>query len=97
MNQLNAHQRGLLMTAFGVLVLTPDALLLRLIETDHWTVVFWRSLFTACTMFALYAIIEKRGPVRAITDLFRNGLFCALMYAGSNICFVISITHTAAP
>jgi drug/metabolite transporter (DMT)-like permease len=99
MNQLNSHQRGLLMTAFGVLVLTPDALLLRLIETDHWTLVFWRSFFMACTLLIFNAIVEKRGPHKANTDLFRGGMnggwFCALLFAGSNICFVLSITHTA--
>ncbi len=115
MNQLNSHQRGLLMTAFGVLVLTPDALLLRLIETDHWTLVFWRSFFMACSLLTLNAILERRSLHKAIADLFRRGLngglhggpfgglfgglnggwFCALLFAGSNICFVLSITHTA--
>ena len=94
MSQLNSHQRGLLMTVFGVLVLTPDALLLRLVETDHWTLLFWRSLFAAVSLFALNSFIEKSSPIKAIGGLFKNGLLCALLFAGSNVCFVISITHT---
>jgi len=95
MSQLNSHQRGVLITVVGVLVLTPDALVVRLIETDHWTLLFWRSLFAAICLFALNASIEKSGPIKAIGGLFKNGLFCALLFAGSNVCFVISITHTA--
>ena len=94
MSQLNSHQRGLLMTIFGVLVLTPDALMLRLIEADLWTTLFWRSLFMTASLFAINAWIEQRNPLYALRDLFKDGLFCALLFTGSNICFVISITHT---
>ena len=94
MSQLNSHQRGVLMTVFGVLVLTPDALLVRLVETDHWTLLFWRALFAGISLFVLNSIIERSSPIKAISDLFKNGLFPTLLFAGSNICFVISITHT---
>ena len=94
MSQLNSHQRGLLMTIFGVLVLTPDALMLRLIEAELWTTLFWRSLFMTASLFAINAWIERRNPLYALRDLFKDGLFCALLFTGSNICFVISITHT---
>jgi drug/metabolite transporter (DMT)-like permease len=94
MSQLNCHQRGVLMTVFGVLVLTPDALLVRLVETDHWTLLFWRSLFAGISLFALNSFIEKRSPIRAMGGLLKNGLFFTLLFAGGNICFIISITHT---
>lgn len=96
MNRLNSHQRGLLLTGIGVLILTPDALLLRLVETDHWTVMFWRSLFSAVSLVAIVSFIEKRSPMPALRGLFKNGLFCAVLFAGSNACFIFSITHTAA-
>ena len=31
---------------FGVLILTPDALLIRLIGSDPWTFLFWRGTLT---------------------------------------------------
>jgi drug/metabolite transporter (DMT)-like permease len=96
LNELTPHQRGVLLTVFGVLVLTPDALLVRLVETDHWTLLFWRSLFAGISLFILNVFFEKNSLIKAISGLFKNGLFSTLMFAGSNICFVISITHTAA-
>ena len=97
MSQLNSHQRGVLITVFGVFVLTPDALLVRLVETDHWTLLFWRSLFAGISLFTLNSFLERSAPIKAIGDLFKNGLFFTLLFAGSNICFVISITHTVVP
>ena len=94
MSQLNSHQRGVLITVIGVLVLTPDALLVRLIETDHWTLLFWRTLFASISLFTLNSFIEKSSPIKAISGLFKHGLFFTLLFGGSNICFVISITHT---
>ncbi len=96
MKSLNSYQRGLLMTAIGVLILTPDALLIRLVETDHWTLVFWRSLFSAACLFILSAFIEKNNPVKAFQRIVKNGLLCALLFSGNNVFFVLSITHTTA-
>ena len=96
MKSLSSHQRGLLMTVVGVIVLSPDALLLRLIDADHWTLMFWRSLFAAVSFFALNAVLERRSPMKTLRDLFKNGWSCALFFAGSNTCFIFSVTHTAA-
>lgn len=83
------------MTITGVLVLTPDALLVRLVETDHWTLMFWRGLIAACVFFSLSSFIEKKNPFKILRDLLDDGLFCALLFSASNACFVLSITHTA--
>jgi len=93
-SQFNSHQRGVLITVIGVLILTPDALLVRLVEMDHWTLLFWRTLFAGFSFFTLNSFIENSSPIKAISGLFKNGLFTTLMFGGSNICFVISITHT---
>ena len=94
MSQLNSHQRGVIITVFGVLILTPDALLVRLVEADHWTLLFWRSLFAGITLLLLNLLIERSSPIKAISGLFKNGLIATIMFAGSNIFFVISVTHT---
>ena len=43
---------------------------------------------------SLNSFIEKSSPIKAISGLFKNGLFATLLFGGSNIYFVISITHT---
>ena len=83
------------MTVVGVLVLTPDALLVRLVEADHWTLLFWRGVIAATIFFSLSSFIAKKNPIKILGDLMKDGLFCALLFAASNISFVLSITHTA--
>lgn len=95
MHNLTSHQRGLLMTVVGVLVLTPDALLLRLVGTDHWTLMFWRGVIASIVLLAFSWSFEKKSPIRILADLRENGLFCALLFGASNASFVLSITHTA--
>ena len=56
------HAKGLLITACGVLVISPDGLLTRLITTDHWTMIFWRALFLS---FGMWLVINFVYPNRA--------------------------------
>ena len=47
-----SHQqlKGVLITTFGVVFLAPDALFIRLVSADLWTLFFWRSLFMSVGM-----------------------------------------------
>ena len=40
---LPEHQKGLLLTTLGVLVLTPDSLLVRLADIEPFTLLVWRG------------------------------------------------------
>ena len=43
----STHTKGLLITGLGVLIMTPDGLLVRLVSADPWTLLFWRGLLSA--------------------------------------------------
>ena len=47
MERLPDHVKGLLITGGGILVLTPDSLLVRLISADAWTLLWWREVLMA--------------------------------------------------
>lgn len=49
----NPHRMGLLIAAGGVIVLSFDALLVRLAGSDPWTVSFWRGLLIGLSMTLL--------------------------------------------
>ena len=40
------HLRGLALCAIGVVVISPDALIVRSVDADAWTTVAWRGIFT---------------------------------------------------
>ena len=90
------HLRGLAITATGVLVITPDSLLVRLIETDVWSLLFYRGLFVAVALFAFFTIRFGREMPSFIRAVGRVGILAGCLSAVSNILFVLSLTLTTA-
>ena len=90
----NAQLRGWLLTALGVLALSPDGLLVRLIDTTSWTLLFWRGLLMGCALLALSALWSPAGlgswqRVWRPAGFAVAGLFCA-----STVSFVLALHHT---
>ena len=61
--------KGLALAVFGVLILTPDTLIMRLVGAEPWTTLFWRGVMMTVG-FILLALIWYRGraiaAVRAV-------------------------------
>jgi len=89
-----AHRRGFLLTLFGVLVLTPDTLMIRLIDIDPWTMSFWRGTMMAASLFAAFAASRRGETLADIRKLGMAGLAVAVIYALNAISFVFAIDHT---
>ena len=92
---LTKHTKGLLITACGVLVISPDGLLTRLIETDHWTMIFWRAIFLS---FGMWLVISFQHPNRVwqqYRTLLGVGIYMVVGYSMGTISFVFAITHTS--
>lgn len=82
------RQKGLLLTALGVLLLSPDALVLRWLATDAMQILSWRGLLMAGGL-ALLLLARYRSSLPAkLWQCGRTGLACAVCYGVSTICFV---------
>lgn len=95
MGHLPDHLKGLLITTAGVLVLTPDSLLVRLIQIDPWTMVFWRGLlmFLAIGGFTL-AYYRGETPAR-LRATGRAGLAAAALFGTGTVLFVFALYNTS--
>lgn len=89
------HAKGLAITGIGVLILSPDALLIRLLTIDPWTTVFWRGLLTFVTLSAALAIFHRGRLWEAFRATGRWGLVSSAIYGLNITAFVYSINHTA--
>jgi len=84
------------MTFTAVLILSPDALLVRLIDCDVWTLLFWRGLLTGCMQALFLALVFRRQFLQAFRNIGRTGMLSAAMVAVGSLLFVNSIKHTTA-
>lgn len=94
--QASDHARGLMLAGGAVLLISFDALLVRLADAPHWDVVFWRGTFIALTLAAWMLVSGQRlhlPPRRR--DRWLIGL-SVVMLSGNTTLFVLSVTYTAA-
>ncbi len=89
------HRYGLMITTLGVLVLSPDSLLVRLIAVDQWTMVFWRGILTALALTLFLGVTYRRGTVDRFRAVGAAGLVIAGIFAAGTILFVVALNHTS--
>lgn len=86
---------GIRIAAVGVLVLSFDALLVRLADTSEWNIVFWRGWLMALSVSLLIVLTRQRIALPATRlALLGAGAIC-LLYSLNTALFVYSINHTS--
>jgi drug/metabolite transporter (DMT)-like permease len=92
----NEHLKGLILTIIAVLILSPDALMVRLIHCDIWTLLFWRCLLTAITTILLLFLRYRQRLWYSFRAIGITGLYSAATIVCGSILFVNSLKQTAA-
>ena len=94
------HLKGLLMTIFAVVILSPDSVLIRLVEdasleVDSWTVLFWRGLLYAAGVSLLVLIKYRSKTIAEFKNIGKGGLLIGLFSGISTGTFVFAIVYTS--
>ena len=92
---MSNHLKGLLITAIGIIALSPDSLIVRLIEADKSTILFWRGLFVFEGMLLVTAIIYGRNTLKAFKAIGLPGVGAAVMWTLSTFCFISALLNTS--
>jgi len=92
---MSNHAKGILITGVGVLILTPDGLLVRLIDASDWTVVFWRGLLSAVFILGALAIMQRGRFVANVGAVGWPGVAFAIAFGTGTVCFILGIFLTA--
>ena len=95
MRGLSTHAKGSVITAAGVLVITPDTLLIRLIATDPWTLLACRSLLMGLAMTAGLALYYRSGTLACFRSIGGRGVLLSLLFAVAGILFVLALAYTS--
>jgi drug/metabolite transporter (DMT)-like permease len=93
---MSSYARGILITVMAVLVLSPDAVLVRLAGLDLWALLFWRSLFASAGFFLLTAVLEGRRTPSAYSRMSPLAALLACCYSATAFLFVTSLLLTSA-
>ena len=92
---MNNHLKGLLIAFFGVLMLTPDPVLVRLADADTFTILFWRGIFYALGVLAILFATYRKNTFKELKNIGRPGIWIGLLSGIGGVTFIAAIQYTS--
>jgi len=92
---LSAYSKGVLLAFSGIVLLSPDSLLIRLIDTDLWSLMFLRGLFMGICLLLLNMLLHRGHALRQFVIMDRYAWSIIVLTAISSFFFVASIQNTS--
>lgn len=92
---MSNHLKGLLITILGVMILSPDALLIRLVNADAWTILFWRGLLFAVGITLVIFFTYGRTTFLQFYKIGTLGILLGILFGLSTTSFILAIQHTS--
>ncbi|MDP2731748.1 MAG: EamA/RhaT family transporter, partial [Hoeflea sp.] len=84
------HRKGLLITAFGGLMLTADIPLIRLSESDAWSVLAIRGGFTVLAALIAWSVLRVIFKLHVPLIPGKAGLLVVTLYGIASITFMLA-------
>ena len=92
---MKSRNKGLLLSIIGVLILSPDSLLIRLVELDDFSLIFYRSALPVIAILIYLIFNYQKSFIKSFYLIGVPGIIYSILYALTHICFVYSIQNTA--
>jgi drug/metabolite transporter (DMT)-like permease len=92
---MNGQLKGLLMAFAGIVILSPDTLLVRLLDLPQWPLQFYRGLGMALVITLLVAVLSKGRIRERFLAIGKTGLLTAVFHASSSLLFISSLYLTS--
>lgn len=92
------HRFGFWITFFGVLLLCPDTLLVRVIQAEGgelFSITFWRGTLTGIGLLVLYKIFSGDTVTGALRRMDRWSFLVAFLIGFQAVCFVVALELTS--
>ena len=89
------HLKGLLIAFLGVLMLTPDPVLVRLADADTFTILFWRGIFFAIGVFVILFATYRKSTFKELKNIGRPGIWIGLLSGIGGVTFIAAIQYTS--
>ena len=92
--QSSDQKKGMLMAFIAVMFITPDSLFIRLANINSWNLIFYRGFIPFAFVFIGLILIYKANFIKQTISNGLHGMAYVLVFAVTNITFVISIENT---
>ena len=83
------------MVAGAAIVWSTGGLIVRHVDADAWTIVFWRGLFASLTLLLYLGVRDGRNMFALFRGLGWGGLGVAVCFGTASLSFVIALQHTS--
>lgn len=93
-SSLSSHAKGLTLGILGVLLLSPDTLIIRLVDSDPWTFVAWRGALMFVGMLVIMTLRFGTAVLARTYAIGWLGVLIALLFALNNVFFQLSVQNT---
>lgn len=91
----STYLKGVALSAGGMIAISPDGLLLRLVQdAGHWDVVFLRTFAIFCTVSLFLLVRYRTRALAVVRALGRPGIWATLALSGANIGFIMAMLNT---
>ena len=88
------ESQGQAIAAFGMIVLSFDALLIRLADVSPWNAAFWRGALIASSLSFYLLLRREWSSIRYFRDALKVALIVCLLYGINTALFVFSVSFT---
>ena len=93
-DKLTNKSKGTLLAFVGVMIITPDSLIIRMVTVETWDLLFYRSLLPGSTLLIGYFILFHHRAMNDFIAIGQPGIINALFILGSNITFILALANT---
>ena len=97
-NLAKKHPQGFgsLLAIIGVLILTPDTMVMRFSNLGRWSLMGWRGLLMGITLFFIWYLFFKSESLKKLSSLYSwQGIVFVAAFAINSICFTLGIVETS--
>jgi drug/metabolite transporter (DMT)-like permease len=94
---LSTHAKGVLIAGTGGIVLSFEAVLVRLLDLTPWTILAWRGVLMGVSLVVLFWLGWARGR-RLLSELTAGGrwaLLAGVLFAIDNVLFIVALSTTS--
>lgn len=88
------RSRGVVLVAAAALCWSTGGLIARVVDTDTWTTVFWRSIFAAAFLLGVTVVQERGAAWARMRGMGWPGVAMALCFATASTCFINALART---